>query len=55
MLIDIIFIILFSILMTWSVSLQIVLQNVVEKRARIGVISIIVLSTLISGLIAVKI
>jgi hypothetical protein len=55
MLIDILFAVVFAILMTWSVSLQIILQSVSEKRSRINVILVIFLTTLISGLIAVKI
>lgn len=53
MLTDILFVILFTLLMTWSVSLQIVLQNVSEQKARAGVIFVIILATLISGFIAV--
>jgi len=48
--INILFLILFTILMAWSVSLQIILQAIEDKKVRIRVIAIILAVTLLAGL-----
>jgi hypothetical protein len=47
---QILFIILFAILISWSVSLQIVLQAIEDKKVRIRVIAMILSVTLLAGL-----
>jgi hypothetical protein len=47
---QILFLILFTISMAWSVSLQVVLQAVEDKKIRIRVITMVLVTTLIAGL-----
>jgi len=47
---SILFIIILTVLMAWSVSLQIVLQAIEDKKVRIRVIAMILTITLLAGL-----
>jgi len=47
---DISLIIIFTILMAWSVSLQIILQAVEDKKVRIRVIAMVLAVTFLAGL-----
>ena len=47
---SILFIIIFTVLMAWSVSLQIVLQAIEDKKVRVRVIAMILAVTFLAGL-----